>query len=261
MKKLCAIAGEFVLLQSDINIYYYMNIVLVLLKEINDMKKSFSIIIPIIFTIFTFSHNAYPHCDTMDGPVIKDAKLALEKKNVNYVLKWVRPVDENEVIKAFALAVKVRSLNADSKELSEKYFYENLVRIHRAGEGVPFTGVKPSGTPIDEKIKAADKAIETGNLKELEKLIPDDKRSKLNELFNKAMGLKKFDVNNVKAGREYIEAYVKYFHFAEGEEGHRHNGHEEHLKLLIPIILSIILFITTIILGGLYLKNKKTFNS
>lgn len=36
------------------------------------------------------------------------------------------------------------------------------------------------------------------------------------------MALKNFDTNNVDAGREYIEAYVKFFKFAEGEEDHAH---------------------------------------
>ena len=220
------------------------------------MKKT---IYSIIFSIFilSISHTAFPHCDTMDGPVIKDARLAFEKNNVNYVLKWVRPVDENEITKIFNLAVKVRPLNSDAKELSENYFYENLVRIHRAGEGVPYTGVKPSGTPINEKIRAADSAIETGNSKNLEVLVPENKRNKLNDLFQKAMSLKKYDINDVKAGRKYIEAYVDFFHFAEGEEGHKHDGHEEHLILAIPIGMSILFLATTLILGILYFKNRK----
>lgn len=221
------------------------------------MKKVTFFLATVLFAVFGSFQTAYPHCDTMDGPVIVDAKMALKNNNVNYVLKWVRLDDENEIKNIFDQAVKVRQLNADAKVLADKYFFENLVRIHRAGEGVPFTGIKPSGTPINEIIQAADKAIETGNLETLEKLVPREKRSKLNELFRKAVSLKNFDVNNVKAGREYIEAYVHFFHFAEGEEGHKHGEHAGHLAILIPIMLSIILFLATVFLGISYFRIKR----
>lgn len=31
------------------------------------------------------------------------------------------------------------------------------------------------------------------------------------------MLLKNFDVNNIEVGREYVESYFHFFHFAEGE--------------------------------------------
>ena len=83
--------------------------------------------------------------------------------------------------------------------------------------------------------------------------------------FEKVMSLRNFDVDNVEAGREYIEAYVQFFKFAEGEEeGHitaEHKGdghavatsHATH----IPWILSGIFLITTLLFGGLYLKKNK----
>lgn len=84
----------------------------------------------------------------------------------------------------------------------------------------PFDGLKPYGTPIDEKVKAADKSIEVGNLSPMEGLIEKKKMPELKERFERVMALKNFDVNNVEAGREYIEAYVMFFKFAEGEEEH-----------------------------------------
>src|SRR4030042_2975528 len=137
------------------------------------MKKN-SILIAITLLMLCNYKFVFGHCDTMDGPLIGDAKKAIEQNNVNYVLKWVLPDNEEEIKEAFNLIMKVRELGSEAKELSDKYFFETLVRIHRSGEGVPFTGIKPSGTPIDEKIKAADKSIELGNLTPLEKLVPKD---------------------------------------------------------------------------------------
>jgi hypothetical protein len=160
----------------------------------------------------------FAHCDTMDGPLIADARKAMGQNNVNYVLKWVSAANESEIRDAFNLVMKVKGLSPEAKELSEKYFFDTLVRIHRAGEGEPFTGVKPAGTPIDDKVLAADKSIEIGNLSPLKNMVSKDILQELTKRFNKVMSLKNFDVNNVAAGREYIEAYVQFFKFAEGEK-------------------------------------------
>lgn len=209
------------------------------------------------------------HCDTMDGPTVADARKAIDKNNVNYVLKWVQAADEKLIKEAFDLTMKVRVLSPEAQTLADNYFFETLVRVHRSGEGVAYTGVKPSGTPIDDKILAADKAIALGNLSPLNDLVPQDKFPELQKRFDKVMSLKNFDVNNVQAGREYIEAYVKFFHYAEGEEeGHnpahakegKHNpshtedgGHLGH----IPWIISGIFFITSITFGILYFRSRK----
>lgn len=158
------------------------------------------------------------HCDTKDGPVVADAITAIGQNNVNYTLKWVQPEHEKEITEAFSLIMKVRTLSPEAKELADNYFYETLVRLHRTGEGMPYTGVKPHGTPIDERILAADRSIELGSMAPLEKLVPKDKIPELQKRFEKVLSLKNFDVNDVKAGRDYVEAYVRYFHFAEGEE-------------------------------------------
>jgi hypothetical protein len=160
------------------------------------------------------------HCDTMDGPVIKDAKTAIEKNNVNYVLKWIQPQDETELKEAFHLAMKVRNLGTDAKTLADKYFFETLVRLHRSGEGVPFTGVKPSGTPVDEKILAADRSVETGSFSHVREVVPMDMLPELEKRFKKVLSLKDFDADNTEAGRKYVAAYVHFFKYAEGEEDH-----------------------------------------
>jgi len=224
------------------------------------MKTILFLSLLILSTNVTFAH-----CDTMDGPLIKDARQAIVLNNINYALKWVSSKNEAEIKNVFNLMMKVKELSPEAKELAEKYFFETLVRVHRSGEGVPYTGVKPSGTPIDEKILAADKSIEFGNLSPLTGMESKEKLPELTKRFDKVMSLKNFDVNNVEAGREYIEAYVQFFKFAEGEEegtadvehgsgGHAvASGHITH----IPWILSGLFFITTLLFGGLLLKKNR----
>src|SRR5512144_1990000 len=104
---------------------------------------------------------AVAHCDTMEGPVVTTAKVALEKGDVTPVLKWVRKDDEKEIKDQFHKTLAARKQGKESKELADKYFFETLVRIHRAGEGAPYTGLK-SGA-VEPIIQAADKALETGS--------------------------------------------------------------------------------------------------
>lgn len=188
-----------------------------------NVKKSMGTFIAAAAVVVMIPVSASAHCDTMDGPTVADGYKAMDNNNVNYVLKWVQPEFEKEIKDKFNLSMKVKDLGPEAKELSEQYFFSELVRVHRAGEGAPFDGLKPSGTPIDEKVLAADKSIALGNLSPLDGLIEKDKMPELKERFEKVMKLKNYDVNNLEAGREYIEAYVSFFKFAEGEE-EGHNG-------------------------------------
>ena len=78
---------------------------------------------------------AEAHCDTMGGPVVADAKVALEKKDVTPALKWVNVKDEREIRELFTKTLKVRAHGSEARELADRYFFETLVRVHRAGEG------------------------------------------------------------------------------------------------------------------------------
>jgi hypothetical protein len=173
---------------------------------------------------------ARAHCDTMDGPTVADGRRALESGNANVALKWVDADHESELQAAFDLARRVRGLGDDARELADRYFLETLVRLHRAGEGEPYTGIRPSGIAIDEKVVAADRAIAEERLAPLEPLVSGDELPELRERFERVLATKDFDVDDLAAARGYIAAYVAFFHLAEGEEhGHEpHGSHREH---------------------------------
>jgi hypothetical protein len=99
---------------------------------------------------------AFGHCDGLDGPVVTVARKALETGNVNLVLPWVRVEDEGEIRKAFDQARSVRKLGGEARKLADTHFFETLVRIHRAGEGAPFAGLKPAGRDLGPAVPAAD---------------------------------------------------------------------------------------------------------
>jgi len=157
---------------------------------------------------------ARAHCDTPEGPVVAAAKLALQKRDVTPALKWVGKDSEKEIRDAFALTLKVRSQGADAQQLADTYFFETLVRVHRAGEGEPYTGLKSAGT-IDPVFLAADQSLEKGTVDDLAADVAKAAQEKIRALFAQALEKKKHADESVEAGREYVAAYVAYLHFVE----------------------------------------------
>lgn len=198
------------------------------------------VVITIVFAIvFLGPNKVFPHCDTLDGPVVKAAQKALESGNVNLVLIWVQKKDEAEIKKAFEKTLAVRKVNPQAKELADMYFFETLVRIHRAGEGEPYTGLKSAGLDLGPVVPAADKAIESGKAESLLKLVTETVQSGIREKFKEVTARKKFKPDNVEAGREYVEAYVFFLHYVEriydaakGEpEGHAGESEKVHASI------------------------------
>lgn len=187
---------------------------------------------------------AFAHCDTMNGPIIPEAKAALEKGDVTPILQWVRKDDEGEIRAAFAQAVEVRGKGPQAKELADRYFLETLIRLHRAGEGAPYTGLKDE--PIEPIVAMADKALVDGGSDEMIKELSAHMAKAIQEKFDIALAARKDRFKSVDAGREYVEAYVTYVHYVEGIHsamvsagGHEHGrpaesnphksaGHAEH---------------------------------
>lgn len=52
--------------------------------------------------------------------------------------------DEAETRDALQKSASVRKTGATGKE-ADRHFFETLVRVHRAGEGAAYTGLKPAG--------------------------------------------------------------------------------------------------------------------
>ena len=167
------------------------------------------------------------HCDTAEGPAVKDGRNALETGNINYALKWIPADGEAEMRDVFEKALKVRTLGAEAAELADRLFLETMVRIHRMGEGVGFTGIQPVGTQIDPVVKAADEAIALDSDADLLPMVPEERRAELDKRFHAALAIKDFAVDDVAAARRYIAAYVSFFKYAEGED-HEHHGQEGH---------------------------------
>lgn len=158
---------------------------------------------------------AYSHCDTMDGPVIADALSALESGDVTPVLKWVGSDYETEIRAVFGHVLKVRKLGPEAAELADNYFFETLVRIHREGEGAPYTGIKPAGTKIEPGVAEADAAILSGKPEAIFPGLHALLVEGITHRLERVLETKKHANDSVDAGREYVEAYVEFVHYVE----------------------------------------------
>lgn len=160
------------------------------------------------------ARDARAHCDTMDGPVVAAARRALEQGAVQHALIWVQPAQEAEVRHAFAITRKVWLLGGDSRKVAEHHFLETVVRLHRLGEGEPYTGLKPAGT-VDPAVAAADTALASGSPERLERMLLHAVRDGLRVRYERALAARRFDAADVDAGRRYVEAYVPLVHYVE----------------------------------------------
>ncbi len=175
---------------------------------------------------FVIPAQANAHCDTMEGPVVSTARMALEKGDVTPVLKWVRKEHEDEIKDQFKKTLAARKQGKESKELADRYFFETLVRIHRAGEGAPYTGLKSE--PAEPIIQAADKAIDSGSADQLAKHVSEAVAGGIRERFNRVKEAKKHADESTEKGREFVEAYVVFTHYVERLHQDASAGIEHH---------------------------------
>lgn len=182
--------------------------------------------------LLAVSKPASAHCDTTRGPVVTAARAALEAGDPNLVLHWVRPADEAAVKAAFQHTLAVRALGPEAKELADRYFFETLVRIHRAGEGAPYTGlVDDDPEPI---IAATDRALAQGSPEELEHELVSAVKSGLAERFAAANAARSFRPGDVAAGRAFVAAYVPLTHWVEAVFTTAHAAGDHHAAAAEP---------------------------
>ena len=172
----------------------------------------------------------WAHCDSLDGPVVMDARTALETGDVTPVLKWVKEEHELEIRNVFEQTMTVRAMGEDARTLADMYLFETLVRIHRAGEGEAYTGLKPANS-VDPGIQAADDALRSGSGDELAGDLSSRVGAGIQERFALARERAAHAADSIDAGREYVVAYVDYIHYVENvhrlvTQGVSHLHHE-----------------------------------
>jgi hypothetical protein len=175
-----------------------------------------------------------PHCDSLDGPVVVAARRALVEHDVDLVLPYVSVDSEDEVREAFDLTMKARVLGDDAQQVADRWFFECVVRLHRAGEGAPFTGLKPAGLEVGEVIPAAEGALASGSGDELSEILSDAVRSEVEHRLAHAMELQPPPGASVAEVRRYVDAmlglqvWAHAVHRQVQTDPHQHLGAHEH---------------------------------
>ncbi len=156
------------------------------------------------------------HCDTMNGPVVAAARLALQRGDVTPVLKWIKPEAEPEIRAAFDKTLAVRALGPSARDLADRFFFETLVRVPRAGEGAPYEGLKAEGATVDPAVEQADKALDDGgSIDAVVNLVAGEMAAGIRARWEEVAEAKRHADDSVAAGRRYVEAYVEYVHYVE----------------------------------------------
>lgn len=168
----------------------------------------------LIVANLAMSGTASAHCDGLDGPVIIEARSALEKKDVTPLLKWVPKNDEPTIKAAFAQTLSERAGGKGHQEAADLKLFEKLVRVHRESEGAPYTGIKPAGQ-IAPVVAEADAALAKKNVDHLAKHIAALVEKSIRDKFEKAAHSKEYADQSVEQGREFVSNYVQYVHFVE----------------------------------------------
>ena len=146
-----------------------------------------------------------PHCDSLDGPVVTAARRALDAGDADLVVPYVHPDGEAEVRAAFDRTRKVRALGPEAEELADRWFFETVVRVHRAGEGAAFTGLKPAGLDVGPVIPVAERALGDGVPDELEAVLSEEVREQVHRRLDHAMALKAHAGEGVPEARAYVD--------------------------------------------------------
>lgn len=192
------------------------------------LKTILTVVFGSLLMLFT-TMPAFAHCDSYDGPVIKDAVQALETNNVDLVLKWITVEQEQEIISLFNKTYQLKNGDLEVYAIVEKHFFETLVRLHRETEGAPYTGLKQAGTtkPI---IQMTDKALSEGSIDGFLVKLNAHIDKVIKEKYQKVAELDQVKNTSKEHGRAFVEAYVDYTHTVEAlhdimEHGGGHSGH------------------------------------
>jgi hypothetical protein len=158
--------------------------------------------------------------DSLDGPVAEAVEKALSSGNIFPVLAYAPATAEAELRASFDQARRVRTIGSEAQLLADRSFLETAIRLHRAGEGAPFTGIKPAGIDYGPVIPAAERAVETGDLSTLKAVLIEEIEHALQERLAHVRETQKatkepLSAAEVPAARERISAELGFITYAE----------------------------------------------
>jgi hypothetical protein len=179
-------------------------------------SKTALVVVALVTSLFLGATTAWNHCDTMNGPVSTLARKALETGQFEAISIFVGEKQEKELRQRFEQCLGAYKMGGRAKELAERYFLETAVRLNRNTQGIPFKGLEPA-QPFSPEILAAEKSLETGELKPVTDLLYAKLQEETQKWFQKAMELR--NQKDVVSAQELQEDPDKWF--AKAMEGRK----------------------------------------
>jgi hypothetical protein len=154
-----------------------------------------------------------PHYETMDGPVVTAAEVALEMENINYVLSYISSEDEDELKEAFDRTIDVRELSASAAEIADYWFFETVVRLHLSWRNIPYYGIKPAGFKPRPALKLAEESIQKENSDDLIQFMISFFKEDIEVRFEEVLSKKDYEINDIESGRDYVSSMTDFVQY------------------------------------------------
>jgi hypothetical protein len=150
------------------------------------------------------------HREALDGPVVRAARSAVARRDLALVLPYVPRAAEAEVASAFDRTLRVRRQSDEARELADLWFAETVVRLHRAGEGASYTGLKPAGVPPDSATDLAEEAVETDSPVALANFLKAKVEREVERRLLHVEALRAMTDGDLEASRKAVEATLAF---------------------------------------------------
>jgi hypothetical protein len=161
------------------------------------------------------AHVLFAYCETLEEPLVRDARKALDQRKVELAFKWADKDREAEIRTAFDRAVKERETSPATAEATDKIFFETLGRVHCEGENFPFLGMNPSGPGVHPVRQEIDRALATDDVDDLSQRINSEVSKGIHERFDKVRQFEAGQQDDVDIARKYVDTYVDYVGYVE----------------------------------------------
>lgn len=150
------------------------------------------------------------NCASMSGPVFAAAMRALEENDVRVALAYVPRAAEAEVVAAFEITAPLRASESAIRAVGNLHFAEAVVRLHRAGDDMAYTGIQAGRQDTGGVAEAAEEAVISGSAYELFEILSAQLTLELNKRLGEVRELAKLAPESTEAMRSYVEATMAF---------------------------------------------------
>ena len=145
-----------------------------------------------------------------NGPVRKAAEMALVTGDADYVLLWVLKESENTLKNLLEKTCCERNSQKYVQNNSPDWYFETVNRLFERSWKTDFSGRDSGGFDENPIVRMVQRAIESGEINELCRIVPQPERDDLMQRFIDLIHKRNYDLHNLAAGRAYVSAFLDF---------------------------------------------------